>query len=327
MQSFSPSRSICLSLFFSLSLIGLSGCKHGARFENGVCSIGTEQLNTAMVQWADRFQSKNSAVENPGSKPIIHEGRGTSVAPQALEQRICDLAPMSRPMHAAELNVFIEKHGGRPIAIPVAIEALAIVANHKASISAIDMQKFKLLFGKTPATLGAIFSDSIKESYRKQRPHPYGLNSATDRYRWVRQDFLSGNYSDRVLELSRPADIARQVAADPQGFAYLRPAEANAQQGLKILDLASSSSAGQAIQPDLDAIQSGRYAITRLYYIYLPPYQARPATQSRTLAFLDFILSDEAQAMLLPLGLYPPGARSVQDARQKIELYKLRIQD
>ena len=99
-----------------------SGCgPREARFNNGFCSVGTEELNTALDHWFDRWQKlrggpDESVVTTRQTPKPIHEGRGNATAPAALAKAVCDLAAMSRPMQPPELDVLVREFGQRPVA-------------------------------------------------------------------------------------------------------------------------------------------------------------------------------------------------------------------
>ena len=280
-------RGLLVLAFFYLAL----ACDRPHRIENGFCSIGSEELNTAMAHWSRQF------AEDRQEPPLVHEGRGSAIAPRALLEGTCDLGPMSRPMNDAEVHSFVERFGEQPVAIPVALEALAIVvpaSNPRASISFEELRSIYLPPSEEPGPEGEL----------QQLPEyqPFGINTASDRYRWFRAAVLDGRKEgDHVLEVSGPLELVDRVAQNAHAIGYARPAELT-----DFVRAPGLSDENQiAVAPTAQNIRRLAYPLTRTLYIYLPPQTRPEALDGRTVAFLQFVLSPAGQAVLEPLGLYP----------------------
>ena len=86
-------------------------------------SIGSDTLNNLMTLWAEGFRKQYPNVK------IQIEGKGSSTAPPALIEGTAQLGPMSRRMKAKEMDKFEAKFGYKPVAFPVAVDALALYVN------------------------------------------------------------------------------------------------------------------------------------------------------------------------------------------------------
>ena len=266
-------------------------CDRARRIENGFCSIGSEELNTAMAHWSRQF------AEGQEGAPLVHEGRGSAIAPQALLNGTCDLGPMSRPMTDAEVQAFVERYGEQPVASPVALEALAIIvpaSNSRASVSFEELRAIYLPLSEEPGPEGEL----------QQLPEyqPFGINTASDRYRWFRVAVLDGQKEgDHVLEVPGPLELVDRVGQNATAIGYARPAELT--DSVRVLALSANNEG--PIAPTAPNIRRLAYPLMRTLYIYMPPQTRPESLDARTAAFLQYVLSRAGQAVLEPLGLYP----------------------
>jgi phosphate transport system substrate-binding protein len=106
-------------------------------------SIGSDTLNNVMTLWAEGFQKKY-----PNVKTQI-EGKGSSTAPPALIAGTAQLGPMSRLMKPSEIDDFEKKHGYKPTAVKVAVDALAVWVNKDTPIDTITLPQIDAVFSKT----------------------------------------------------------------------------------------------------------------------------------------------------------------------------------
>lgn len=295
--------------FLFLSLILFQCINSSKRYNDGFCSIGTEELNTALSNWSHYYQKK---FPSRMARQFIHEGRGSLVAADALFKRICDLAPMSRPMSPPEIDRFIKRGNGRPTGIPVAIEALAIVRHKNVAVQKISLPEIQMLFGKTNKNYSDVFSD-LNENQAKSQLNACGINSASDRYQWFRSDILKGNYGDHVLEIGSALKISRALSKGDCHFSYLRPNEIDSQNS-KILPIQAIDNKKALIFPTRENVQNGKYRVTRYHYIYLPPRKYAKTVHPQTISFLKYILSPDGQNQLKAQGFFAIGDKARSDA-------------
>lgn len=287
-------------------LVTLTTCGPGvARFNDGFCSIGTAELNSALDHWYDRWQKRkggpDASVPTTRDTPKpIHEGRGNATAPAALRQGICDLAPMSRPMNDGEIDAFVKIYGAPPIAVPIAVEALAIIVPSGSHVSELTGEQVHTIFQNTPHALEDLFPYIAETPHQGRELDAFGINSASDRYRWFRLAALNGDaISDRVVEVPGALDLVDRVGRSRHAFGYARPAELT--DAVKALNV-------DGVPANEATATSGEYPYTRYHYVYIPPaLENRPNAEA--IDFLRFVLSAEQQAMLRPLGLYPLNAK------------------
>ena len=94
--------------------------KRASGVSGNISSVGSDTLANLMTLWAEEFKRAYPNVN------IQIQAAGSSTAPPALTEGTSNLGPMSRKMKNKEKEAFEKKHGYEPLAIPVAIDALAV---------------------------------------------------------------------------------------------------------------------------------------------------------------------------------------------------------
>src|SRR5690606_10485939 len=92
--------------------------KQATGVSGNLSSVGSDSLANLMTLWAEAFKQHYPSVN------VQIQAAGSSTAPPALTEGTANLGPMSRPMKDSEIQAFERKHGYRPTAVPVAIDAL-----------------------------------------------------------------------------------------------------------------------------------------------------------------------------------------------------------
>src|SRR3990172_8232432 len=98
-------------------------------------SIGSDTLNNLMTLWAEDFKRLYPNVN------IQIQGAGSSTAPPALTEGTANVGPMSRLMKDDEIQAFEAKHGYKPTAVPVAVDALAVYVHKDNPVQGLTMQQ------------------------------------------------------------------------------------------------------------------------------------------------------------------------------------------
>src|SRR5690606_26643489 len=103
-------------------------------------SVGSDTLANLMTLWAEEFKRSYPNVN------IQVQAAGSSTAPPALTEGTSNLGPMSRAMKDEEIQAFEKKHGYKPTAVPVAIDALAVFVHKDNPIKGLTMQQVDAIF-------------------------------------------------------------------------------------------------------------------------------------------------------------------------------------
>ena len=88
-------------------------------------SVGSDTLANLMTLWTEAFEK-----EYPNVKVQV-QAAGSSTAPPALTEGVANFGPMSRKMKDKEVEAFETRFGYKPVAVRVAIDALAIYVHQR----------------------------------------------------------------------------------------------------------------------------------------------------------------------------------------------------
>ncbi|MDH5655666.1 MAG: substrate-binding domain-containing protein [Spirochaetia bacterium] len=276
---------LILTGFAVLISLSCSKNKHPEIF----CMIGSEEFNALSDTWKSQY-----------TKELLHyEGRGNATGPKGLLEGVCEMAAMTRPMSDPEFDKILKSTGKKPLALPVAIEAIAIVSHKNIKKTALSHEN-----------VISIFTGGMLDSFPQITV--YGVNSASDRYRFFKETVLKGNkITDRIQEISGPLQLVDNVSQTENSFGYARPEETTSE--IKILGIIKD---GSIFYPEKKTVRNGKYPYARYYYIYIT--EQKPS--EKTIEFLKYVLSSEGQKSLLPHGLYPISEKVRQETLQKIKL-------
>ncbi|HVF62123.1 MAG TPA: PstS family phosphate ABC transporter substrate-binding protein [Thermoanaerobaculia bacterium] len=279
-------------------------------------SVGSDTLNNLMTLWAEGFRRQYPNVR------IQIEGKGSSTAPPALISGTAQLGPMSRTMRSTEIDEFEKKYGYEPIAIRVAVDALAVYVNKDNPLDKLTLQQVDAIFSKSracgakkPAQKWA--DTGLADSRFAPKPISlYGRNSASGTYGYFKEHALcKGDYRDTVKEQPGSASVVQGVSEDVYGVGYSGIGYRTS--GVKPVALAVKPGATYYAASAEDAL-SGKYPLSRYLYVYVNKAPNKPL-DPMVREFLKFALSQEGQQTVVKDGYLPIPNKIVQE-----ELGKLR---
>ena len=108
-----------------------------------VSSVGSDTLANLMTLWAAAFKRVYPNVS------VQIQAAGSSTAPPALTEGTANLGPMSRLMKDKETEAFEKRHGYKPTAIAVAIDALAIFVHKDNPVPGLTLIQTDAIFSST----------------------------------------------------------------------------------------------------------------------------------------------------------------------------------
>jgi phosphate transport system substrate-binding protein len=263
-------------------------------------SIGSDTLNNLMTFWAEGFKKKYPNVN------IQVEGKGSSTAPPALMEGTAQLGPMSRPMKKEEMDRFETKYGFFPMAVGVALDALAVFVNKDNPLDSLTLAQVDGIFSKTrkPGFLDDITvwgQLGLKNTWANAPISLYGRNSASGTYGYFKEHALKkGDFRDTVKEQPGSAAVVLGVTEDSMGIGYSGIGYITS--GVKPLLLSKGNE--QGVAPEYENVIQGKYPLARLLYIYVVKKPNTPLP-SMIEQFLIFVLSQEGQVIVEKDGYLP----------------------
>lgn len=262
-------------------------------------SIGSDSLNNLMTLWAESFQA---------IYPNVHiqiEGKGSSTAPPALIEGTAQLGPMSRAMKPTEEDKFEERFGYKPVAVPVAIDALAVYVHKDNPLTHLTLAQVDNLFSNTFKRGGTAINAwgdlGLDGSWSQHGISIYGRNSASGTYGFFKEVALAkGDFRPTVKEQPGSSAVVQGISSDIYGIGYSGIGYRTS--GVKVLALGESEDS--IFEPSYENCLTQDYPLGRFLYVYAnkPPVERIDAL---TKEFLKFVLSKDGQEIVVKDGYFP----------------------
>ncbi len=279
-------------------------------------SIGSDTLANLMTLWAQEYKKNYPNVN------IQIQAAGSSTAPPALAEGTANMGPMSRMMKDSEIQAFEERHGYRPTAVPVAIDALAVYVHKDNPIA-----------GLTIAQVDAIFSSTRRCSTGKditrwgdlgltgawaERPiQLYGRNSVSGTYGYFKDNALcKGDFKNNVNEQPGSASVVQSVSSSLNAIGYSGIGYRTS--SVRAVPLATKE--GEAfIEATPEQAASGSFPLSRYLYVYVNkrPNQALAPLDRE---FVKLMLSKQGQEVVNRDGYVPLPAAVVARLHKDLDL-------
>lgn len=273
--------------------------KKGPALSGKLTSVGSDTLANLMTLWTEEFKKQYPGVN------IEVQAAGSSTAPPALTEGISNFGPMSRLMKDTELQAFERKYGYPPLAVPVAIDALAIFVNKDNPIQKLSIPQVDAIFSST--VLCGNFNEintwgdlEITDPQFATKPiQLFGRNSVSGTYGYFKDKAMcKGDFKKSVNEQPGSSAVVQSVSESINGIGYSGIGYKTAGVRAVPLSLENDSEAEEATSEN--AI-SGKYPLSRYLYIYVNKAPNKPLGDMER-EFLRMVLSQEGQAIVIKDG-------------------------
>lgn len=273
-------------------------------------SVGSDTLANLMTLWAEEFKRAYPNVN------IQIQAAGSSTAPPALSEGTSNIGPMSRKMKSKEIAMFESKHGYKPTAVGVAIDALAVYVNKDNPINGLSIPQVDAIFSSTRkcgakediATWGQAGATG---SLADKSIQIYGRNSVSGTYGFYKKKALcKGDYKSSVNEQPGSASVVQSVSASLNGIGYSGIGYKTA--GVKTLAV-SKKAGGKMVLPTNENALNGTYPLARVLYVYVNKAPNKPIEPVMG-EFLKLVLSKQGQEAVVKDGYVPvPAALAAKE--------------
>lgn len=278
-------------------------------------SVGSDTLANLMTLWAEEFKRLYPNVN------IQIQAAGSSTAPPALTEGTSNLGPMSRKMKDKELEAFEKKYGYKPLAIPVAIDALAVYVHKDNPIKGLTIPQVDAIFS---ATRKCGNSEDITSwgqlglggALGGKNIQLYGRNSVSGTYGYFKKHALcKGDYKNTVNEQPGSASVVQSVSSSINGIGYSGVGYKTS--GVRAVPLAKKAG-GEFIAADTENALSGKYPLSRFLYIYV---NKRPNESLAPLEreFIKMVMSKVGQEVVVKDGYIPLPAKVAEKEVAKLQ--------
>lgn len=277
-------------------------------------SVGSDTLANLMTLWAEDF---NRVYPNVN---IQIQAAGSSTAPPALTEGTSNLGPMSREMKDDEIEAFEDKHGYKPTAIPVAVDALAVLVNKDNPIKGLAMEQVDGIFSSTNKCGGAAsietWADVGVTAWGAKSIQLYGRNSVSGTYGYFKEHALcKGDFKSNVNEQPGSASVVQSVTESVNGIGYSGMGYTTS--GVKMVSLAKKGSTSFVEATPENAL-NGTYPLTRYLFVYVNKKPNQPLAPLEN-EFIKMVLSKTGQQSVIKDGYIPLPAKIVEKALAAIK--------
>ncbi|CAM3898081.1 phosphate ABC transporter substrate-binding protein [Vreelandella rituensis] len=299
-------RALFIRLLLAVLLTSSPGAWAG-NIEGTLGAVGSDTMAGLMLRWGEALVTRHPDVR------LQFQASGSASAPPALLAGTTRLGPMSRRMTAEEHQAFEKRYGYPLLELKVALDALVVAVHRHNPLRQLNLAQLDAIFSSTracgeqaPLRRWQAFPATLDWPYGKIALH--GRNLASGTYGLFRQRVLCGGEFRRdISEYPGSSAVIAAVGESPGAMGYA--AYNHLTPMVHPLGIAEQDS--QAVLPTEEAIQSGRYPLSRFLYLYvnLPPNETLPAAER---AFIELILSDEGQRIARAAGFVPLSAPTLK---------------
>ncbi|MCX5720638.1 MAG: PstS family phosphate ABC transporter substrate-binding protein [Nitrospirae bacterium] len=302
--------------FASLTVdAGLAPYSPQAQVTGALRIQGSDTMSPLMTRLATEFQRRQPQVtvnvKGGGSTKAVAEFLEIPIPGRIIlkEERTNQflLVATSRELLDAEIKQFVSQHGYEPLAVPVAVDAVALYVH-----------KDNPLPGLTLDQVDAIFSTTRKRGYKnelkqwgqlglgngweKGEIQLYGRDRKSGTRAFFQEHVLAGGeFAPQLQEQPGAASVVLALSRDQLGIGYNGLGlQASA---VRMVPLAENQGM-PFILPSSATISDQTYPLRRVLYVYLdksPKSPLPPAAQE----FLTFITSREGQEAVVRAGFFP----------------------
>lgn len=273
-------------------------------------SVGSDTLANLMSLWTDEFRHFYPNVN------VQVQAAGSSTAPPALTEGTSNLGPMSRAMKDGEIEAFEKKHGYKPTAIPVAIDALAVFVNKDNPIQGLTIAQVDAIFSSTRkcgynenvTQWGQLGLEGAWESRNIQL---YGRNSVSGTYGYFKEEALcKGDFKPNVNEQPGSASVVQSISSTLNAIGYSGIGYKTS--SVRAVPL---SKGGEAFEASEENALAGKFPLARFFYVYVNKAPNKPLSPIDA-EFLKLVLSKQGQEVVVKDG-YIPLPKTVVDKTLK----------
>jgi phosphate transport system substrate-binding protein len=252
-------------LYFILAIALCLGCQ---RSKAGITVAGSTSVEPFAELLAEEYM-----IRHPQSH-IYVQGGGSTTGIEAVRSHAAHIGMASRSLMGREKSL---------VAVIIAKDAIAIIVNPKNPVQDLSLVKVR-----------DVFSGKIK-NWKELGGHDHSIVLVTREEgsgtREAFQKLVIGEEEISLEALVQDSNgaIRQVVAGDPSAVGYISLGLVN--EKVKSLNISG-------VEPSVKSIESGRYHLVRPFLFV---FNSEPAGEAK--AFLDFVMSPEAQRLLSKEGL------------------------
>jgi len=293
---------------------GIPEYKATSGISGNLSSVGSDTLANLMTLWAESFKRSYPNVN------IQIQAAGSSTAPPGLTESTSNIGPMSRKMKDKEVAAFEDRYGYKPLAIPVAIDALAVYVNKDNPLKGMSIADVDAIFSSTRKCGGkkdvTKWGDlGLPGNWKNRDIQIFGRNSVSGTYGYFKKKGLcKGDYKNSVNEQPGSASVVQAVTSSVNSIGYSGIGYKTS--GVRAVPL-TKKVGGEYIAATSDNAVSGKYPLSRFLYVYVNKHPNKPLAPLEK-EFLKLVLSQEGQNVVIKDGYIPLPEKVVKKYLSKL---------
>ncbi len=284
---------------------GLADYQRASGISGNLSSVGSDTLANLMTLWAEEFKREYPNVN------IQIQAAGSSTAPPALTESTAAIGPMSRKMKSKEIAAFEKRFGYKPMAIPVAIDALAVYVHKDNPIKGMTIADVDAIFSSTRKCGGKQDVNKwgdlgLTGAWANRKIQIYGRNSVSGTYGYFKKKALcKGDFKNNVNEQPGSASVVQSVSSSLNGIGYSGIGYKTS--GVKSIPLAKKPGKPFVAATSENAV-SKKYPLSRFLYVYVNKHPNKPLAPLER-EFITLVLSKVGQEVVIKDGYIPLPAK------------------
>lgn len=263
---------------FLLAALGLTATACAQKLK------GSDTLLPLAQKAAENYSEKNPSAH------VTVTGGGSGVGLSSLREGTTDIAMASRRIKFDE-RVRMQQ-AGRPVEeLTVAFDALAVIVHPSNPVSRLTREQLEGIFRGKITNWKQVGGEDRKIVV-------YSRETSSGTYEFFKESVLKHrNYMPAVLSMPATGAIIQSVSQTPGAIGYVGLAYLNPE--VKALAV-SYDGGGSYVAPTFDNARSKSYPIVRPLYFYYTK-----SNEAAVRPLVDYLTSDEGQAMVASIGFIP----------------------
>jgi len=293
----------------------LSDYKRVSGVSGNLSSVGSDTLANLMTLWAEEFKRQYPNVN------IQIQAAGSSTAPPALTEGTSNIGPMSRKMKSKESAAFEKKHGYKAVAIPVAIDALAVYVHKDNPIKGMSIPQVDAVFSVNrkcgyKSDIAKWGNLGLTSAWKNRDIQIFGRNSVSGTYGYFKKHALcKGDYKSNVNEQPGSASVVQSVGTSINGIGYSGIGYKTS--SVRAVPL-TKKPGGKLIAATTENALTGKYPLSRFLYVYVNKAPNKPLAPLE-MEFIKLVLSRAGQKIVVKDGYIPLPAKVVNKYLSKLK--------
>ena len=280
-------RTVAVAVALALAVAATSA---GAR--TVIQNKGSDTLVNVAQAWAENYQNVNADV----AVAVSGGGSGTGIA--AMINATVDIANASRQMKRKEIDL-AKSRGQDPVEHVVGYDALAVFLHPDNPLDSIGIPQLAEMYGEEGETESWSQLGIEVPGCKGQEIILVSRQNNSGTYAYFRKAVLGAkrDYKLGTHDMHGSKDVVHLVENTPCAIGYSGLAYAT--DHVKMVCVASGEGA-DCVNPSVATASDGSYPIARPLFMY-----TNGEPQGEIKSYLDWILSDEGQCIILDKGYAP----------------------